>query len=239
MNKIDTIEKIYDIDIGKVEELSGYKIIIRTDGSSFSRFTKRYYRPLSLEFHSSMRSAAKEALLRFSADLAFVGSDEVSVIIDPTHVMYSGRIMNNVSLMSSIVTVSFFKSIIEDYNDADILESSPTFKSKMFVFKEPDVLSYLKLRQLSILNNSMQEFINMASERKIRQGSLTLKEISKIIKRDYSELLAHYKTRLFVGSSIYKRKITIGDIVRTRTFSKTIDFRNFKTYSELEEELYG
>lgn len=236
MNKIDILEKKYDTMLDLPE---GYKIVFRTDGSNFSTFTGRYFEPLSLAFSDAMKYASKQAMLRFTADFAYTGSDEISVIVDPSRVMYNGRIMNNVSLMASVITINFYRIIIEDYDDPDILDSSPTFKTKVFVFKEEDVLAYLKHRQLSIFNNATQEFLHLVSGGSIKQGSLSLKEAGELINKSYSAQLAYYKPRLFIGSTIYKRTINIGDIKRRRAFNKTIDFRKFNSYKELENELYG
>jgi tRNA(His) 5'-end guanylyltransferase len=87
--------------------------VVRLDGHKFSKFTKKYNKPLDPRIKDAMISAAEDVLDAFSARTAFVESDEVTFVFsrqtDPevsTH-MYAGRTHKLCSLMASLMSVRF------------------------------------------------------------------------------------------------------------------------------------
>lgn len=71
--------------------LAGLPLIVRLDGSSFSKFTKSMERPFDARFSQLMESTADYLAQYFHADLVFTQSDEITLLFsNQGQIMFDG-----------------------------------------------------------------------------------------------------------------------------------------------------
>lgn len=130
---------------------------IRVDGKSFSKKTRglRKDTPFNSEFTEKMHEVARLLLEEVDgAFLAYVGSDEVSVLLhdlpEVQEKWFGGRVQKIASVASSVATAAF-------NSGSPVLDSPGYFDARVFNLgvDYSDVLYYLKTRRLSFVKNSV------------------------------------------------------------------------------------
>ncbi len=112
-NTLTLLHDILNIDLPrlsnrfkKLEVVGGIvkePIAIRLDGVRFSKILKDFRKPRDIRVHVSLVKAAKELMKWFNADLSYVSSDEINLIIMKP-LPYGGRVFKLVSISSSIIS---------------------------------------------------------------------------------------------------------------------------------------
>lgn len=133
-------------------------MIIRIDGKSFHSWTRHMERPYSSLLAHWMDETAKKLCQEIPcAELAYVQSDEISVVINPgglhTDPWFNGKVQKIVSVSASIATAEF--------NHLSRTPKFAVFDSRVFVVPSPvEVVNYLIWRQRDAVRNS----ISMAAQ---------------------------------------------------------------------------
>jgi tRNA(His) 5'-end guanylyltransferase len=143
--------------------------IIRVDGKSFHTYARDCARPFDASLMEDMdRTAAMLCEEISGAQLAFVQSDEVSVLLTDfenpqTEAWFDGNLQKLASISASVATAHFNvfrrrRSLTDskDGEDADFVEKFAYFDSRAFTIPDPiEVENYFIWRQKDATRNSI------------------------------------------------------------------------------------
>ena len=97
---------------GRLELDSNLPIVVRLDGNSFSKFTKRFKKPFDLAITHAMEKATKAVFDRVShVRLGYTQSDEITLILAPSA---EGILGNRIDKISSLLAARC-SNIFNDY----------------------------------------------------------------------------------------------------------------------------
>jgi tRNA(His) 5'-end guanylyltransferase len=131
-------------------------VIIRVDGKAFHTFARGCARPFDAGLMSAMDAVAVELCKEIQgAQLAYVQSDEVSVLVHGYRTIQTQPWVNNevqkmVSLTASVATAAFSDAW------AERTQSRALFDSRVFLVPEDEVCNYFIWRQQDATRNSIQ-----------------------------------------------------------------------------------
>lgn len=169
--------------------------IIRLDGKSFSKYTKKMKKPFDNGFITAMQLTAKKLCEEIQgAQLAYVQSDEISILITDfetreTQAWFDNNIQKMCSISASIATSEFNKvNLLTNINTNKILSHVPdtimaivtnykpgNFDSRVFqIPSRTEVINYFIWRQQDAMRNS----VSMAAHHLLK-GSMENKNVSK------------------------------------------------------------
>lgn len=101
-------------------------VIIRVDGHKFSNYTQGFEKPYDALLSQLFIETTIELMKQFQAVTGYTQSDEITIIIPPENLMFSGRTQKTASLVGSFTTMSFNRllnqHILEFINNAMINE---------------------------------------------------------------------------------------------------------------------
>lgn len=126
--------------------------IIRLDGRTFHTFTRGLAKPFDLPFINSMADLALYLCGEIStAQLAYVQSDEISILLHPykklvTQGWFGNEIQKMVSISSGLASSYFSQKV----------GRLAVFDSRVFVLPEEEVVNYFIWRQQDWTKNSIQ-----------------------------------------------------------------------------------
>ena len=152
-------------------------IIIRLDGRSFSKLTKKLPKPFCSKFVELMTNTTLELVKQIDgAVFAYQQSDEISIIVkndnnEDTTPWFGNRIQKIASISASIATYEFNKYLWEMSNKPE-LHGTPLFDAR--VFAVPDIveaLNYLVFRQQDCARNAVTGALYAALGNKYGRGT--------------------------------------------------------------------
>lgn len=126
--------------------------IIRLDGKAFHTFTRGLEKPFDLKFIRSMSDLALYLCDNIqTAQLAYVQSDEISILLHPykkleTQGWFANEIQKIVSVSAAMASAYFTQKT----------ERLALFDSRVFVLPESEVVNYFVWRQEDWTKNSVQ-----------------------------------------------------------------------------------
>lgn len=153
--------------------------MIRVDGKSFHTYTRGFKRPYDTSFMSCMDEVAL-ALCKgcAGAEMAFVQSDEVSVLLTDfrkidTHAFFDGNLQKLCSITASVATAAFNMAV--RHRTWDHAKGEPTatalFDSRVFVIPDlVEVDNYFRWRQKDAERNSVSMLAQAYSSQKKLHG---------------------------------------------------------------------
>jgi tRNA(His) 5'-end guanylyltransferase len=143
---------------GELTLTSNLPIIVRLDGNSFSKLTKRldFKKPFDEEFRKAMESAMVGVFDYSGAKLAYSQSDEITLLINnPLNVKFlSNRISKICSLLASVATNSFNKYLL----DSSGVFVGGCFDCRVFVVPEKEVNNVFLWRQKDAWKNAVYSY---------------------------------------------------------------------------------
>lgn len=169
--------------------------IIRLDGKSFSKYTKKMKKPFDTGFTAAMQLTAKKLCEEIQgAQLAYVQSDEISILITDfetreTQAWFDNNLQKMCSISASIATAEFNKINLSYLMHENVVSENPSnfpdivtnYKSGNFdsrVFQIPsrtEVINYFIWRQQDAMRNS----VSMAAHH-LLEGSMKNKNVSEM-----------------------------------------------------------
>lgn len=209
-------------------------VIIRLDGNSFSKLTKRgdFKKPYDGRFAKAMKSAAKSVLKYCSgAQLAYVQSDEISLLLRNnqnvnTEPFLGNRIQKLTSLLAAKVSVAFNKRLLEDNIDTEAV-----FDCRAFIVPEHEVHNYFLWRQLDCFKNFVSSYAYW--NLKGKYGRKTAQNMLHGLSTDQRQELIYNEFGVNVNDiSDHKRR---GQIIRK--VSKEVPIREIMTETKYENLL--
>jgi len=136
----------------------GLPIIARIDGNCFSTLTDDYFdKPFDENFEWLMNMAAKGVMQYCTgASLAYIQSDEISLLIPPDEEFLAGRTQKLSSLLAGHASAEFTRRF----------GNAAAFDCRVFVMPESEVLGYFKWRQRDAWRNCLHStaFYELADE---------------------------------------------------------------------------
>lgn len=135
-------------------------ILCRLDGKGFHVYTRGMKRPWDDRLNLVMDTTAKKLCEEISgAQLAYIQSDEISILIHPykkleSQTYFDGKIQKIVSVTAAIASATF---TAESWRLNDEKQIKPAyFDSRVFVVPEAEVVNMLLWRQQDSTRNSVQ-----------------------------------------------------------------------------------
>jgi tRNA(His) 5'-end guanylyltransferase len=131
-------------------------VLVRLDGNSFSRFTKAvgFRKPYDERFDAAMNAAAIAAADYAHAKLAYLQSDEITLLLvnDATHEtqpFLGNRTQKLASILAGTASVAFDRAL----RDEGLETPAPAFDARVFVVPHADVNNVLLWRQQDAFRN--------------------------------------------------------------------------------------
>lgn len=134
-------------------------IVARLDGRSFSKFTKNMNKPFDDNFAACMKDTAKYLISAFNPEVAYVQSDEITLVWIPKNVpdtntmMFSGKIQKLCSVLSGAASVAFYQSISKYL--PDYASHIPHLDCRVWNCSKEDAYAALVWRQRDCIKNSI------------------------------------------------------------------------------------
>lgn len=160
-------------------------IVARLDGRNFSSLTEQCYeKPFDLQFHTAMLQTAEHVLAEFSGVYAYVASDEISLLFEPSWTNFDRRVEKSTTLIASSASVHF--SIVTRHPS--------TFDTRILSFAEiADVYKYFTWRLNDVERCALQTLTYWILR---KQGHMTPRQATKRLEKatvsDKVEILASY-----------------------------------------------
>lgn len=124
--------------------------IVRLDGRSFSKLTKRnFIKPFDDKLSAVMQSITSGLVAEYQAEYGYTESDEISLLFRPSWSMYERRVEKIVSLMAASATSTFVNAT----------HISAQFDSRAIVIPTKNSLvDYFRWRQGDAVRNALSQF---------------------------------------------------------------------------------
>ena len=119
--------------------------IIRLDGCSFSKYTKKFNKPFDNNFSNAMISTMNDLVTKFSAQTGYTHSDEISLVFDKINTLidnnnhiYNGRIIKICTIIASYCSLRFNYHIdnLIKKTDIKIELNTACFDARILTFDE-------------------------------------------------------------------------------------------------------
>lgn len=165
--------------------------LFRLDGHGFSRFVKRagMTKPFDAAFTAAMQRTGEALLEAHHFELAFVGSDEITLVwmplspaaVEAEHELpFRGRILKLTSLLAGLASVVFLTAVVEEGN-AQATALLPHFDCRVFQLDTADqVLAALRERQTFTVKNARMMFAQSFCSHKSLQGVASEAAVAKV-----------------------------------------------------------
>ena len=183
-DKIKQYEKV----ITSIKLDSTFPIVIRLDGNNFSTFTRNLTKPYDIRFSELMQEVSKFALQETGFDIAYVQSDEISLVYIPketnSQIYHDGKLYKILSKLASKVSVRFnirlSKYLPDKQNDEPIFDcrifnlpdNNLAFETIKWRFKDArrnSILSlgYWTLGHNKVVNKKGKEILELLLENNV------------------------------------------------------------------------
>lgn len=233
MNKIEQVKKYLPIKsdeklgdrMKRYESIIDNKIvikpcesfIIRLDGRSFSKFTKKFHKPFDIIFVKAMGLTTLDLIKQFEAQTGYTHSDEITLIFNskcsedeyfeycekqsknlltkddkslPIH-MFNGRIQKILSLVSSYCSVRFnyhLVKLIEPIKELYDLKFVEIIESMNAMF-DGRILIFEEANKYEILNHQIWRSIHDCSRNAAQTYAYTYFGPKKIMNKDTKQMI--------------------------------------------------
>lgn len=164
---------------GEVAIPEGSWCIIRVDGRAFHTYTRPFKKdgPFSAKIIAAMNSAAVALLNEFKAELVYWQSDEITLVIPPERIPFSGKTHKLNSIAASVATAAFNREmVLEDVPDA-------IFDARAFAGDREDCALCIMWRQRDCIKNSVSAAAQSVYSHKQLEGRNTDDKISMMAEK--------------------------------------------------------
>jgi tRNA(His) guanylyltransferase len=188
-------------------------ICVRVDGRSFSRWTRSLRRPFDERFSAAMIETARTLLDESGARVAYVQSDEISLVLlseDPKQsVFFDGRVQKLTSVLASLAAARFAAAVRALLPErADDLAA---FDCRAWVVPSRDeAVNALLWREHDALKNSL----SMAARAHHPPAALMNKrgpELHELLHQagvNWNDFPAHFKRGTYLQRRTFRRRFT-------------------------------
>jgi tRNA(His) guanylyltransferase len=216
--------------------LPGLPLVVRVDGRSFSRFTKGMARPFDQDFANLMVDVTKYLVEETQAEVGYVQSDEISLIMDPfgrkrrniiqdeqklsasdkkhisqTEFMFDGRFQKLTSVIAGMATARFILGAITLWPER-VARTPPTFDCRVFeVPNQEEAINSILWREIDATKNA----VSMAARAHFSHSRLQDKSSSQMQEMLWQEHGINFND--------YPARFKRGAYVQRRVFEKELD----------------
>lgn len=213
--------------------------IIRLDGRSFSKFTKKFHKPFDIVFVKAMSLTTLDLVKQFDAQTGYTHSDEITLIFNskccedeyleylekqsknlltkddkalPIH-MFNGRIQKILSLVSSYCSVRFnyhLVKLIEPIKEYYDVKFVETIESMNAMF-DGRILIFQEENKYEILNHQIWRSIHDCSRNAVQTYAYTYFGPQKIMNKD---------TKQMIQMMLDEKELAWDDLSQVPTFIK-------------------
>ena len=206
-NRMKGYEKALDVAIP-----AGQHVILRLDGSSFSKLARAHFAaPFDDKFKDAMYEAAIASIDYCRGKIAYVQSDEISILLDDRcdgHEMLKNRVQKICSLVASACAVRFSK-VASAAAGKDI---DARFDCRCFAIPRGDVINYFIFRQRDAVKNAVSSIYywtlrkTMGAKSAAAAAEGVSNEKKEFLLRDEHGIsVDQYPVHYIRGALIYKR----------------------------------
>ncbi len=140
--------------------MKGLPIVIRLDGRSFSKYTKKFNRPFDEDMSYSMVETTKFLVNETNAVMGYTQSDEITLILftdDPkSELFFAGKKFKIISNLASLAAVKFYSTMVAR-KGSNAPEKLPSFDCRAFqVPSKMEAWNALLWRVQDATRNSIQ-----------------------------------------------------------------------------------
>lgn len=170
-----------DLDVPRVAIPEGKYCIIRVDGRAFHTFTKPYKckeQAFSADITNAMKAAVEALLNEFSPVVVYSQSDEITVVIDPAKIPFSGKCHKLNSIAASVATAAF--NLYLGRNNLARTSKPAIFDARAYGATREDVLKVLIWRQRDAIKNSISAVARTAYSHKMLEGKKSEDKIAML-----------------------------------------------------------
>jgi tRNA(His) 5'-end guanylyltransferase len=170
-----------DLDIPRVVIPEGKYCIIRVDGRAFHTFTRPYKckeQAFSADITNAMKAAVEALLNEFSPIVVYSQSDEITVVIDPAKIPFSGKCHKLNSIAASVATAAF--NLYLGRNNLARTSKPAIFDARSYGVTREDVLKVLIWRQRDAIKNSISAVARTAYSHKMLEGKKSEDKIAML-----------------------------------------------------------
>ena len=167
--------------LGEVAIPEGSWCIIRVDGRAFHTYTRPFKKdgPFSPAIIAAMNAAAVALLNEFKAELVYWQSDEITVVIPPERIPFSGKTHKLNSIAASVATAAFNREII----GLDYAVPYAIFDARAFAGDREDCALCLMWRQRDCIKNSVSAAAQSVYSHRQLEGKKTDDKISMMAEK--------------------------------------------------------
>lgn len=149
--------------------------IIRLDGRSFSKYTKKFSRPFDNDMMRAMVETTKYLVKESNAVIGYTQSDEITLILynesSTSDILFKGKKFKLLSNLASMASVKFYQTITSLKPLAELPATLPSFDCRLFqVPSKMEAWNALLWRVQDATRNSVQMLAQSLFSHKSLQG---------------------------------------------------------------------
>lgn len=209
--------KAYELAEAGRRFLPRVPILARIDGRSFSRWTRTLRRPFDERFSAAMIATARYLLDQSGARVAYVQSDEISLVLlseDPKQsVFFDGRVQKLTSVLASLAAARFALAV------RDLLperaDDPAAFDCRAWVVPSRDeAVNTLLWRE----NDARKNSLSMAARAHHPPGALTGKRAPELhdllhqVGVNWNDYPAHFKRGTYLQRRTVRRRFSAEEL---------------------------
>ncbi len=191
-------------------------VYVRIDGRSFSRFTKKANKPFDLSISNAMHEATKELLLQTHAAIAYVQSDEISLVYEPSaEMMFGGKIHKWESVLAAMASTAFFRALVkdEDWNERqpNWMNKNPHFDARVIQMpSKTEVANMMLWREMDARRNAVSMLASSLFSHKSLQNTSTKDRLARIEKHgvDFDSYPSAFRLGTFYQKRVEQHVLT-------------------------------
>lgn len=187
-------------------------IYVRLDGRGFSNFTRKMKRPYDSKMSTLMLETTKYLVSEFQANIGYVQSDEISLVITNNYenpCIFEGKVQKLVSTLAASASAFFISKFQEVFGKpyTEYSKRIPTFDCRIFNLpSESEAANAILWRYLDAKKNSVQMLAQSLFSHKELQGLHTSKLLDKMLVEknvDWNTYPEYFKTGSFAQRTLY------------------------------------
>ena len=183
-------------------------LVVRLDGRSFSKFTKRFKRPFDDNFRSVMEATTEYLIQQTNALVGYTQSDEITLIIEPctgaSELLFNAKKFKILSNLASMATSKFVVEAMQ-YWPEHVTKALPSFDCRAFnVDSETEAMNHLLWRYKDCVRNSISMVAHHYFSHNELKKKSTVEKLNMLRLRKGVEW-SEYPERCKYGTIIYRR----------------------------------
>lgn len=199
--------------------LPGLPIYARIDGRGFSKFTRDMERPFDPCMSRCMIETTKTLVKETHATVAFVQSDEISLVWIPGPngiSWFDGKIMKTNSVLAGLATASFIENVLQYFSNwQELVLRLPHFDCRVLSMpSETEAANMLLWRNLDASKNSLSMAASHYYSHKDLQNKNGNDKHEMLYAQgiNWNEYPAFFKRGTFIRRMTVERKLTCDEL---------------------------